>query len=372
MRRRLLLAAMIVVPLLSVWFFLSLLSPGLPDRVPTGVVDMDHSPLSRQMTQMLESEQVVDITGYYDGQREALAAINRGEIYGFFVIPQDFEKNTVGGRQPAIDYYANMTYFVPGTLAFKGFKTTAVMTASGMVKTQLVDIGATDAQTAALLQPVVFDTRMPGNPWTNYCYYLTPSFVSALLALMIMLVTVYAVTMEFKAGSARRWLATAGDSIVIAVSGKLLPYTAVFTLVGWIIESLMVGWSAFPFAGSVLMIVGAMFLFVVACQAFALFVCCLLPNPRMAFSVCSLVAILSFSITGFSFPVESMYGGVAVFSYIVPVRYFYLIYTGEALWGAGVYYARLWYVALILFPIVASLGLPLLKRACRRSQVYVP
>ena len=66
-----------------------------------------------------------------------------------------------------------------------------------------------------------------------------------------------------------------------------------------------------------------------------------------------------------------MYGAVAIFSYLVPVRYLMLIYFTVGLDGFPIYYARMYYVALIIFPFVASLLLWRLRRACLKP-VYVP
>ena len=40
-----------------------------------------------------------------------------------------------------------------------------------------------------------------------------------------------------------------------------------------------------------------------------------------------------------------MYGGIAIFSYIVPIRYYFLIYIDQALNGIPIYYSRFYYVA---------------------------
>ena len=115
----------------------------------------------------------------------------------------------------------------------------------------------------------------------------------------------------------------------------------------------------------------AMLLFVAASQAFALLVCCLLPNLRFALSVLSLFGILSFSIAGFSFPVEDMYPMIGVFSYILPIRYYFLIYINTALNGYELFYVRWEYIALILFLLTPFSMLWRLKRSSLHP-VYVP
>ena len=363
--------AMFVVPVFCALFFLSIMDEGLPLHVPTAIVDQDHSGMSREITRTLKSNSLVSITRAEDTYSDAVAAVRRGEVFGFFVIPRNFEADAVAGRTPVIDYYSNMTYYVPGTFLFKGFKTTSVTSAAGMMRASLTASGMDAGQAMNLVQPMAIETHSPGNPWTNYSMYLTPSFMLTMLSLMVLLVTVFSITQEIKWRTSRQWLDTAGGSITVAVFGKLLPHTAIFTLVGWGIGAIIFGFCGFPLHGPVWALLLGLFLMVVANQALAVFVTALLPNPRLALSVCALLGILSFSIAGLSFPVEDMYGGIAILSYIVPVRYMFLIYLDAGFNGLPLYYSRWMFAILALFPALAAAVLWRLKRACLKP-VYVP
>ena len=83
------------------------------------------------------------------------------------------------------------------------------------------------------------------------------------------------------------------------------------------------------------------------------------------------MSILAFSLAAFSFPVQQMYGAVGIFSYILPVRYYFLIYADQALNGISLYYSRFYYIALLIFPLVGLIGLSRLKKHCL-NPVYVP
>lgn len=369
--RKTYLFGMVLVPALMVVFFLSLLHSGLPRKVPTAVVDLDHTPLSRSLTRNLDSNEMIDIVSSAESFDEALAEVRRGETFGFFIIPANFQSDVLAMRTPTLEYYTNMTYFVPGTLAFKGFKTIAVTMSGGVVKTTLQNLGVGDRESAALLQPVSIDAYPLGNPWLNYSIYLTPSFSIATLALMIMLMTVYSITMEIKRGTSPEWLRTCGGRLSTALLSKMLPHTAVYVIVGSAMMWAIFGYSGFPCHGSLAWLWVAMVLFVTASQAFALVVVSVVPNPRLSFSVCALFGILTFSFTGFSFPVESMYGGIGVFSWLAPTRYLFLIYINNALNGYAVWFVRWWYVALMAFVPVGALASLRLKKALL-NPVYVP
>lgn len=365
------LVGMVVVPVVMAFFFVGMLNPGLPLKVPAGVVDLDHSQMSRRLTRSLDAMELIDVVEAPMDYHAAMEAVQEGKILGFFMIPENFERDAVSGRGPQLTYYFNLSIYVPGSLMFKGFKTMGVTAAGGLVQTNLVSKGAPEALAGVVLQPLTVNSHPLNNPWLNYSYYLSPSFLYGVLELMIFIMTAFSITQEIKTGSSVEWLQTARDRTATALLGKLFPQTVIFTILGWGMNSLLYHWNHFPMNGDELWMAVGMLLFVVACQSFSVIVCAILPNPRLALSVCSLTGILAFSLAAFSFPVQAMYGAVAVFAYILPVRWYFLIYADIALDGWAVYYSRLYFVALLVFPMLGTLLAPLMKRALRKP-VYVP
>lgn len=371
LKRRAYVVCLMVVPVLFTLFFINLMDEGVALKVPTAVVDLDNSSLSRQVTRNLGSSELVSIDSKLESFHDAVKEVRRGSIFGFFMIPEDFQKDAVGGRTPTITYYCNMTYFVPGTLAFKGFKTTAVTTAGGLVQTTLVSTGIDENIVGSLIQPVVINQNGIGNPWMNYNYYLTNSFVPGLIELMVMLVAAFSICEEIKRHTSVRWLGESGGSMLVAIIGKLAPQAIAATAAGVLCQTIMYGFCGFPMNCSIWTMIVAMLLMVLASQAYAVTVCCMMPNLRLAVSICSLSGILAFSIAAFSYPVDQMYGAVGIFSYILPVRYYFLIYIDQALNGIPLYFSRWWFVALLLFIPVSWIGLPRLRKHCL-NPVYVP
>lgn len=369
--RRIYLVCLVVIPVLFTLFFINMMDSGLPLKVPTAVVDLDQSSLSRQITRNLASSELVAIDHKAESYHAAIDMVRKGEIYGFFMIPENFQRDAIGGRTPTITYYCNMTVFVPGTLSFKGFKTTAVTTAGGLVQTTLVNSGLPEKTAGTLISPVSIQQNSIGNPWMNYNYYLTNSFVPGLIELIVMLVAAFSICDEIKRRSSCETLRQSGGSIFLAIFGKLLPQTVIALAVGVLCQSLMFGFNHFPLNNHLSHIIWAMVLMVIASQSFAVIVCCAIPNLRLSLSICSLVGILAFSVAAFSFPVEQMYPSVGIFSYILPVRYYFLIYIDQALNGIPIYFSRYYYIALLIFPLVALIGLPRLKKHYL-NPVYVP
>lgn len=363
-------AMMVVIPLLMVIFFVTLLGPGLPLKVPTAIVDLDHSPMSRKITRNLDATELISISQTCESYDAAMKKVREGSIFGFFVIPANFEKDVLAGNKPSLEYFNNLTYFVPGTLAFKGFKTVAVTTSGGVVRTMLMFAGLTDDSVGPMLQPVSIDDHPIANPWLNYNIYLSPSFLLGTFALLIMIMSTFSITMEIKYGTSAEWLRVAGGRMSVALLGKLTPHFVVWSVMCQFMLSVLFCYLKFP-CGNLAAMMLVIELFIIASQAMGVLFSSLVPNPRLAFTLSCLIGVLTFSFAAFSFPVQSMYGYIAILSYLVPVRYMFLTYIYAGLNSLPVYYSRYYILALMAFPLVASLLMKRLKKACL-NPIYVP
>ncbi|MDE7441111.1 MAG: ABC transporter permease [Muribaculaceae bacterium] len=359
------------IPLFMFLFITSMMESGLPHRIPAAMVDRDGTSLSRQVTQTLAGLQTVNITQTPNSYTQAREALQKGEIYGFFLIPENFQADLLAGREPTVTFYTNMTYFVPGSILFKSFKTTAVYTKAGVAMNIANAVGADAEALAPMLQPVNIEARGIGNPTLNYGIYLSNSFIPCLLQLMIMLMTVFSLGQEIKYGTSRRLLQMADGSIVKALFAKLLPQTIIWWVIAWFMLVWLYRFNGYTMQGSWWIMGLSEFLFVLASQGFALFIFGVLPNLRLSMSICSLMGILSFSLAAFSFPVQSMYGAIGIFSYILPIRYNFLIYADQALNGIDLYYSRVWFAVYFIFILLPFTMLWKMKKYMK-DPVYAP
>ena len=370
-RRPLYVCMMVIVPLVSAWFFCDLMEDGVVRRTPVGIVDLDKSSMSRKLTRNLNTLQQVEIQKTYGSYQEAIDAVQRGEVYGFFFIPSDFSTKALSGQKPTLSYYINYSYYAPASMQFKGFKTVTVLANGGIVSSVLTTAGMPKEMVSATLQPVVTHVHPLKNPWMSYNYYLSSSFVPCLLALIVMLITVFSIGMEWHAGTSRNWLRTADNSIVLATFTKLFPHSFIFINVGLAIQYMMYVKYGFPLNCNPWNMIAAMALLVLACQGFALFIISLVPNFRYASTICTLLGMLSFSFCGFSLPEEVMYSWISPLGYLMPIKYFFLINADQALNGIDLHYSRLYYVILILYSLLPATMLWKLRKHCLEP-FYIP
>lgn len=363
--------AIFVLPLFVMLLLSSLMQNGIPTQVPAAMVDEDHSELSRNLTVNLASMEMIDMQQNLNSYSEAKAAMQRGEIFGFFLIPENYQSDLLAGRAPTVSFYTNMTFYVSGTMIYKAFATTALVNKAGTVMSLAQAVGATPDMVSPLIQPITIETRGLSNPGTSYAVYLCNSMVPCMFQLMIMLSLCFSLGEEIKRGTSPRLMRNADGNIVKALFFKIMPQTLIWWVLMLFMEAWFFRWEGYPMHGSWWWITVSELLFVLACQGLALFVFGLLPNLRLALSICALAGLLSFSLAALSFPEQSMYPPIRMLSWLMPIRYNFLIYIDVALNGRDAYFSRWYYMMYFVYMIVPLFTLRRLRNSFL-NPVYVP
>ncbi|MBQ8361291.1 MAG: ABC transporter permease [Bacteroidaceae bacterium] len=351
--------SIILPPLFCIIIFTSLMNAGLPTKLPAGAVDEDDSPMSRHILHTLDAFEYTHVIAHYPTFSEARKAVQRGEIYGFYYLPKGTERQVLTGRQPTTSFYINYSYLVAASLLYEDMRTISELANGTIKETQLYAHGALPWETIPRLQPIVINTHPLGNPWLNYSVYLNNTILPGVLMLMIFLITIYSIGSEVKEKTANNWLQGANNHILPALIGKLLPQTALFTLMAWGCMVWLYCWLKFPCQCGISTMLFTSVLMVVAAQGFGIFLYSLFPWMRFAMSVASLWGVISFSISGFTFPTMAMNPSLQALGYLFPLRHYYLIYVNNALNGYDISYAALPYICLLIFTL---LPLPMMKR----------
>lgn len=369
--RPLFIFCMVIAPLFCYIFFTTLMSDGLPKEMPAGVVDLDNSSTSRKLVRNLDVFAQTKVVAHYESVSEAREAMQRGEIYGYYYFPQDLGKELISQRQPKISFYTNYSYLIAGSLQFRDMKMLGELASGGAARQILYTKGATEDQAMGFLRPIVIETHAISNPWINYSIYLSNGILPGILSLLILMVTVCTIGIEIKNGTAQEWLKTAGDSIYVALSGKLLPHTVIWMIMGFLYNIYLYGYLGFPCQSGIGTMLLATTLLILASQAMGIFMIGTFPMLRLGLSFASLWGVISLSVAGFSFPVMAMPKMIQALSILFPLRHFFLIYADQALNGFAMIYSWGNYVALSAFLLLPFIVLNRLHNALRYN-TYVP
>ena len=348
-------------------FFATITKEGQPTRLPVGVVDMDGTFLSRRMCHEINATQGVSVHAVYDNHSEARKAMQRGEIYAFYEIPQGTYNDLLQFRAPHFVLYVNSAYMLAGTLSYKQLATMGMLAGGAVQREVLRKKGYGEDQIMGLIQPIEFDTRTIGNPWINYGDYLMTTLIPALIAFLAIMHTAYSIARERQKKTMKSWFRHAEGNKLFALIGKMLPYTAFYTILCLIANLIMFGFMGFNFEGSWLMMMINTILLISASQCAGAFIA----EPPLSMGVSAIYSAISFSLSGFSFPVDSMPAIIYGASWIYPIRHYFLNFCDIAIFGNG--FAHCWprFCAMMLFFTLPIFGAFMLNWQEQKQKKHV-
>ena len=344
---------------------------GLPTEMPIGVVDLDNTSTSRSLIQRLDAFQMSRVVAHYPSVNEARHAIQENQIYAFMLIPKGTTDQLLASRQPKISFYYSYTTLASGALLMRDLKTISTLGSASVGQATMRAKGFTDAQIQAFLQPIRLDLHQIANPWTNYNAYLSTMLVPGMMMLFIFLISAYSLGTELKFNTSKEWMARANNRGVVAIIGKFLPQTLIWLALVYSYEFYVFYVLHFPHEGSPWMLVLLGLMQVLSAQGFGIFAFGLMPSLRMSMSVCSLWAVLSFSMVGSAFPVMGMDGGLQSLSWLFPLRHYYMLYQITVFNGYPLLEAWFHFAAMAGFMLLPWLVMGKIKNAML-NYVYIP
>ena len=189
--------------------------------------------------------------------------------------------------------------------------------------------------------------------------------------LFIFLISAYSIGTELKFGVSKEWLAQADNNILVAIIGKFLPQTLIFLAIVFGYQFYVFYVLDFPHAGGPWMLILLGLMQVLGSQGFGIFAFGLLPSLRLSMSICSLWAVLSFSMAGSAFPVMGMDAPLQSLSWLFPLRHYWMIYQTCVFNGFPLINAWFHFAALAAFMLLPWLVLKKIKNAML-TYVYIP
>ncbi|MEG1672034.1 MAG: ABC transporter permease [Alistipes sp.] len=361
---------MIVLPIVSFAFFAVLFEHGVARNISIAVLDEDNTSLSRKVTQMVDDTPTALIAYNIQSMDEGERLMREGKISAIVQLPAFFEKNILSNRQTNIEAYITGTNITVNGLLSKDIQT-AISTFSAGIQIQLLTKqGLTERQAMAQLMPARFNRHVLFNPYINYGYYLSPSFMPMMLMIFTVMVTIFAIGSELKHSTAGEWIAIAKGSISAALTGKILPIIVTMFLISMAMMVIIFKVVGVPMNGSLWILLLSSLLFILSYQAIAIFIIAILSNLRLSLSIGGGYSVLAFTFSGLTFPIMAMWPEMQLASKIFPFTYYTDIFVDQALRGAPVVYSLPDMCYMSLFIVLPLLCLPRLKRICTEEKFW--
>lgn len=360
----------LIGPLISFIILLSVFSEGVPRNLPVGVVDLDQSTLSRKISMFISASPEAQVVMHLPGEKEAYGQMQLGKIDAVVVIPEGTEKNILKGGSQSIAVFINNANILKGGFLQKGIYK-SIATLSGGIKLQMaMKSGLPERQARAKIQPVKLEQHILFNPFGNYSYFLLSALLPMMIVVFTLLSSVFAVGVEVREGSGPQWLAHSNGSLIVALAGKLMPYTILLMVDAMVMNVILFVKMGTPLEGCFFLILVGEAAMIVTYQLLGVFLIAVFANLRLSLSIASAYSMMALTFSGLTFPQFAMPAAASVASYLFPFTYWVKIFISQAMRGENPTNVIIPLAAFLLF-IFLSLGfLPRLKRILQQEKYW--
>jgi ABC-2 type transport system permease protein len=297
--------------------------------VTTIVVDHDRSQASRSLQEVLQAGGYFRIVERTEDSRALARALDRGSATIGLDIPRGFQADLAAGRGARVQVLVDGTNSNTGTVA-QGYIARIV---------QQYGLDYARAQGAALAPAVDLRTRAWYNPGLLSRVYNVPAVVGALITLMCLLLTSLAVVRERELGTLEQLMVSPLTATEL-ILGKTVPVILIGYIDLTLVTAMALLWFGVPFQGSVLLLFGAAFVYILSALGLGLFISTISKTQQEAFMGMFLVMMPIIILSGFMYPVHSMPLFFQRLTLLNPLRHFLEVVRAIFLKGAGV--AELW------------------------------
>ena len=329
-RDRMTVAMMLGIPTLQLLLFGYAINLDVRN-LPAAVADMADSGGSRALVQDLFATGVIRPVAGARTPQELQGLLRKGEIKIGIVIPPDFERRRIDGREA-------MQVIVDGS------DTSVQATARQLAQMPLDGRSSSAPQGQISVLPLY-------NPERRSAVNVVPGLIGVILTMTLVMFTAMAIVRERERGNLELLITTPVSSGELMV-GKVLPYIGVGLVQTTVVLLLGMWLFKVPINGSLWGVYGAAMLLIVANLTLGLLVSTRAQTQFQAMQMAFFLFLPSILLSGFMFPFDGMPRAAQWIAEVLPLTHFIRLIRGVVLRGASLF--ELWpdVLALLVFTMV--------------------
>jgi ABC-2 type transport system permease protein len=327
-RDRMTVAMMLGIPTLQLLLFGYAINLDVRN-LPAAVADMADTGGSRALVQDLFATGVIQPVAGARTPQELQTLLRSGKIKIGIVIPPDYERRRIDGREA-------MQVIVDGS------DTSVQATARQLAQMPLDGRSAPQGQISVL--PLY-------NPERRSAVNVVPGLIGVILTMTLVMFTAMAIVRERERGNLELLITTPVSSGELMI-GKVLPYIGVGLVQTTVVLLLGVWLFKVPINGSLWGVYGAAMLLIVANLTLGLLVSTAAKTQFQAMQMAFFLFLPSILLSGFMFPFDGMPKAAQWIAEVLPLTHFVRLIRGVILRGADL--LELWpdVLALLAFTVV--------------------
>ncbi|GMU44078.1 MAG: ABC transporter permease [Xanthomonadales bacterium] len=353
-RDRLTFAMMVGIPVMQLCLFGYAINTD-PKHLPTAVVAAESDEFTRRLLSAMTLSDYFELVAMPSRIDEGRALLRRGEVQFLLRVPPDFGRTLARGERPQLLVEIDATDPVASGNAIAAL---SALTDAALESELRGPLAALNPRPGAV--EVLIQRRY--NPEGLTAYNIVPGLMGVILTMTLIMMTGLAIARERERGTFENLLAMPVRPLEIML-GKLIPYILVaYIQVAVILLAARLLFEV-PIIGSLALLLGCVFAFVIANLSVGLLFSTLAKNQMQAMQMTFFFFLPSILLSGFMFPFRGMPGWAQTIGEALPLTHFLRIVRGILLKAnsAAEVWPNLW--PLLLFTlVVVGLGAKRFRR----------
>lgn len=317
------------------------------NEIPIAVCDLDNTASSRELIRNFTCTGYFTVIAYLNYVKDIDSQLDDGHASIALVIPHGFEKNLGSGKPAPLQMISDGTETSSASVGLSYGMIIVTRFSQDIVLESIIKQGS-----VKLPARVGAEIRIWYNPELKSRNFMVPGVLGLLLMVITTVLTSLAIVKEKELGTLEQLIVTPIKPYQLIV-GKLAP----FLLIGIVDVILVVFFASLvfnlPVKGGVLLLLFLCLIFLMTTLGLGLFVSTISRTQQQAM----MTAIFFFMMpmiffSGFVFPIENMPTVIQYVSYLIPLRYFFVIVRGLFLKGVGLNILWPQALALLIFGVI--------------------
>ncbi|RKD24492.1 hypothetical protein BEP19_08900 [Ammoniphilus oxalaticus] len=314
-----LLVILLLVPFVFTVLFGAAYSEGKLHSLPTVYFDEDQSALSRQVIQAFQASETFEIVAPVHSEAELSERIQQGQATLGIVLPSGMEKRVRRGETGQLLTFVDGSNLAVVNSALQGANE-VVQTISGGIAIKRMEAKGIDQDTLFSLRS---GYRMLYNPTLHYGIFMPLGLVSAAIQQALMLGIALCIVRHREKGNAGVFVERLSEvGVVRWLYAKSMPYFLIGIIQFGLCFALLINKYHFPFVGQAGWMLVLSIVFMVSLLGLGLLVSAFTPDRLQATQISMLIALLSFPLSGYTWPFIAMPDALVFVGRLMPLTYF--------------------------------------------------
>jgi len=308
------------------------------DNLRMAWMDMDQTPQSRDLLASFQGSGRFLLTALPQSEKDIQNVLDRGEAQVVVRVMPGFGRDILLGRPTAAQILVDGTNSNTASLASAYTSQLIASYSARLAPAQLrskmmarAGMGAVNLKTPH----IVDSARVWFNPDLKSRNYFVPGVICNLIMVVTVMLTAMAIVREKEIGTMEQLMVTPIRPMELMI-GKMVPAAIVGLMDLVLMTTAALLLFSIPFRGNPLVLLMSAALFLLTSLGMGLFISTIANTQQQAIMSSSLIAIPTFMLSGFAYPIRNMPIAVQYFTYLNPLRYLIEIVRGIFLKGTGI------------------------------------